>query len=93
MSGVNSSGRVTFIHKEAAVLYVYYWLRQLATLNPLPNSHRSRLVIVTFTAISNVTKSFLVVPDRRCRILRVILVRRWVTWVLGIWRGEGWGEG
>ncbi len=26
------------------------------------------------------------VPDRRCQILRIILVRRWV---LGIWRGEG----
>jgi hypothetical protein len=28
------------------------------------------------------------VPDRRRRILlKVILVRRWVIWVLGIWRG------
>jgi hypothetical protein len=34
------------------------------------------------------------VPDRRCRILlKVVLVRRWVTWVLGIWRGEGLGKG
>jgi hypothetical protein len=34
-----------------------------------------------------------IVPDRRCRIrLKVVLVRRWVTWVLGIWRGEGLGE-
>jgi hypothetical protein len=34
------------------------------------------------------------VPDRRCRILlKVVLVRLWVTWVQGIWRGEGWGEG
>jgi hypothetical protein len=33
------------------------------------------------------------VPDRRCRIYpEVLLVRRWVTWVLGIWRGEGWGR-
>ncbi len=30
------------------------------------------------------------VPDRRRRILlKVVLVRHWVTWVLGIWRGEG----
>jgi hypothetical protein len=34
-----------------------------------------------------------IVPDRRCRILKVVLVRRWVTWVLGIWRGEGLGNG
>jgi hypothetical protein len=34
------------------------------------------------------------VPDRRRRILlRVILVGRWVTWVLGILRGEGLGKG
>jgi hypothetical protein len=34
------------------------------------------------------------VPDRRRQILlRVVLVRRWVTWVLGIWRGEGLGKG
>jgi hypothetical protein len=33
------------------------------------------------------------VPDRRCRILKVVLVRRWVTWVLGIWRGEELGKG
>jgi hypothetical protein len=32
-----------------------------------------------------------IVPDRRCRILKVILVRRGVTWVLGIWRGGGIG--
>jgi hypothetical protein len=33
------------------------------------------------------------VPDRRCRILKVVLVRRLVTWVLGVWRGEGLGNG
>jgi hypothetical protein len=37
---------------------------------------------------------FILVPDRRRRIiLEVVLVRRWVTWVLGIWRGEGLGKG
>jgi hypothetical protein len=31
------------------------------------------------------------VPDRRRRIVpEIVLVRRWVTGVLGIWRGEGW---
>ncbi len=30
------------------------------------------------------------VPDRRSRILEVVIVRRLITWVLGIWRGEGW---
>ncbi len=31
-----------------------------------------------------------IVPDRRSRILEVVIVRSLVTWVLGIWRGEGW---
>ncbi len=36
----------------------------------------------------------LIVPDRRHRILlKVVLVRRWAIWVLGIWRGVGWEEG
>ncbi len=33
------------------------------------------------------------VPDRRSRILEVVIVRRLVTWVLGIWSGEGMGKG
>ncbi len=34
------------------------------------------------------------VPDRRRRILlKVVLVRRWVIWVLGLWRGVGREEG
>jgi hypothetical protein len=34
------------------------------------------------------------VPDRRRQIhLEVVLVRRWVIWVLGIWRGRVWGKG
>jgi hypothetical protein len=34
------------------------------------------------------------VPDRRCRIIpEVVLVRRWVIGVPGIWRGRVWGEG
>jgi hypothetical protein len=34
------------------------------------------------------------VPDRRPRILpEVVLVRRWVIGVPGIWRGEGLGKG
>ncbi len=33
------------------------------------------------------------VPDRRSRILEVVIVRRLITWVLGIWRGECWGKG
>jgi hypothetical protein len=37
--------------------------------------------------------SLIIVPDRRCWILKVVLVRRLVTWVLGIWRGEGLGKG
>jgi hypothetical protein len=39
-----------------------------------------------------------VVPDRRHWIIpEVVLVRRWVIGVLGIWKGEGlgmgWGKG
>jgi hypothetical protein len=33
------------------------------------------------------------VPDRRSRIHEVVIVRRLITWVLGIWRGEGLGKG
>ncbi len=34
------------------------------------------------------------VPDRRSQIFpEVVLVRRWAVGVLGIWRGEGLGEG
>ncbi len=33
------------------------------------------------------------VPGRRCRILEVVIVRRLITWVLEIWRGEGLGKG
>jgi hypothetical protein len=32
------------------------------------------------------------VPDRRSWILEVVIVRRLITWVLGIWRGEGLGR-
>jgi hypothetical protein len=34
------------------------------------------------------------VSDRRCRVVpEVVVVRRRVFGVLGIWKGEGWGEG
>jgi hypothetical protein len=32
------------------------------------------------------------VPDKRSRILEVVIVRRLLTWVLGIWSGEGMGR-
>jgi hypothetical protein len=35
----------------------------------------------------------IVVPDKRSRILEVVIVRRLITWVLGIWRGGDWGKG
>jgi hypothetical protein len=31
-------------------------------------------------------------PDKRSRILEVVVVRRLLTWVLGIWGGEGMGR-
>jgi hypothetical protein len=34
------------------------------------------------------------VPDRRRRIIpEIVLVRRWATGVLGIWRGRVWVKG
>ncbi len=33
------------------------------------------------------------VPDKGSRIFEVVVVRRLLTWVLGIWSGEGDGEG
>jgi hypothetical protein len=33
------------------------------------------------------------VPDKRSRILEVVVVRLLLTWVLGIWSGEGMGKG
>jgi hypothetical protein len=32
------------------------------------------------------------VPDKRSRILEVVVVMRLLTWVLGIWSGEGMGR-
>ncbi len=46
-------------------------------------------VVVTAT----VTILVVIVPDRRSQILEVVIVRRLVTWVLGIWRGEGLRKG
>jgi hypothetical protein len=49
---------------------------------------------ITVRYKTNIQNSTVHVPDRRCRILpEVVLVRRWVIWVLGIWKGEGSGEG
>ncbi len=51
--------------------------------------HKKLLYIMLFP-----TKWYLTVPDRRSRnIPEVVLVRRWAVGVLGIWRGEGLGEG
>jgi hypothetical protein len=38
-------------------------------------------------------KRKIIVPDKRSRILEVVVVRRLLTWVLGIWSGEGMGKG
>jgi hypothetical protein len=34
-----------------------------------------------------------IVPDRRSRDLEVVVVSAQLTWVLGIWNGEGVGRG
>ncbi len=56
------------------------------------------LTPAAFRKISIIMRRFhrtsFTVPDRRCRILlKVVLLRRWATWVPGIWKGEGLGEG
>jgi hypothetical protein len=33
-----------------------------------------------------------IVPDKRSRILEVVIARRLATWVLGIWKGKGSGR-
>ncbi len=39
-------------------------------------------------------RAIIIVPDRRLQIVpEVVLVRRWIIGVLGIWRGEGLGKG
>ncbi len=54
----------------------------------------SRIYPQSSTSDLPMMMSIMFVPDRRRRILlKVVLVRRWVTWVLGIWRGEGLGRG
>jgi hypothetical protein len=39
------------------------------------------------------TKECINIPDRRRRIIEVVIVRLLETWVLGIWSGEGLGKG
>jgi hypothetical protein len=43
--------------------------------------------------VNTILKNKFIVPDKRCRILKVVIVRRLITRVLGIWRGEGLGKG
>jgi hypothetical protein len=50
-------------------------------------------LLQTFLSFSDIKiEDFVSVPDRRCWILEVVIVRRLITWVLGIWRGEGLGK-
>jgi hypothetical protein len=48
-------------------------------------------IIISIEEITS--KHIIAVPDRRSRILEVVIVRRLINWVLGIWRGEGLGKG
>jgi hypothetical protein len=58
-------------------------------------------VFGSFTYILGTIKAFCkstystksTVSDRRSRILEVVIVRRLITWVLGIWNGGGLGRG
>ncbi len=51
-------------------------------------------IIELHTSLNAHAVNVITVPNRRRRILlKVVLVRRWVISVLGIWRGVGWEEG
>jgi hypothetical protein len=54
------------------------------------NASVSVSVSASVSASASVSVSVL---DRRSRILEVVIVRRLVTWVLGIWSVEGLGKG
>ncbi len=47
---------------------------------------------VMMTIITNIIGAGIkmTVPDRISWILEVVIVRHLITWVLGIWRREGW---
>jgi hypothetical protein len=52
------------------------------------------MILPPVHAFSVLNIQYIIVPDRRSRnIPEVVLVRRWAVGVLGIWRGEGLGEG
>jgi hypothetical protein len=53
------------------------------------------LVIVYHKCLHGLLRGLLlIVPDRRCRVVpEVVLVRRGVFGVLGIWKGKSWGGG
>jgi hypothetical protein len=48
---------------------------------------------IDYAIQTNTSTLTMLVPDRRSRIHEVVIVRRLITWVLGIWRGEGLGRG
>jgi hypothetical protein len=54
---------------------------------------RLNLQILKKNIILPWTVRTVLVPDKRSRILEVVVVRRLLTWVLGIWSGEGMGKG
>jgi hypothetical protein len=58
-------------------IYLFYCINTL--------SYMYKCIYIIYT--------YIIVPDKRIRILEVVLVRRLVTWVLGIWRGKGLGKG
>jgi hypothetical protein len=71
--------------RRSQILRQPYRHRPLCSGHPPPTA---TLVSLFFNQASACT-----VPDKRCRILEVVIVRHLITWVLGIWRGEGLGKG
>jgi hypothetical protein len=62
---------------------------QLKISAPHPMTETYRLIPLLAALISLDSP----VPDERSRILEVGIVRRLLTWLLGIWSGEGMGKG
>jgi hypothetical protein len=61
--------------------------------SPLPHCAVKIVELLVRDTVTDHLAGKLLVPDRSCRILKVIIVRRLITWVLGIWRGRDWRKG
>ncbi len=73
------------VWSEKKLTKISYYMKNVCWINVLGYVPLKKCHVMPALCLS--------VPDRRCRILKVVLVMLLVTWVLGIWRGEGQGKG